>query len=176
MDTDPSLARVVFDLPRRDVPLLLAHLGSYALEHNLDIRISNAPAEASLPSLYVESPNYNPDFVVLLPASEGEGMTPVVTKQLLENFLRARGNVGLAERLIGRLGFAASSNKGLREMLYSKAEGSQFSAIGIRVDRIQELYYLLDTGDLDVDAIGRKSIDTLGEYCKVLFPEDTTQS
>ncbi|HSH55191.1 MAG TPA: hypothetical protein VK983_00015 [Candidatus Limnocylindrales bacterium] len=172
MDKDLPIAKITFELPRRDVPELMVHLGNFALEHNIDICIRNAPAEVEHPGLRDESHDYNPDFAVLLPADE-EDLIPVVTKKLLDNYAQQHGKVGLAPRLLRQLGYASREDVGLQKMLYGRqGPYGNFEATGIKVSHIRTLHHLLDEGDLQLRNVGKETIGVLSAYCTELFPDD----
>ena len=174
MDTDPSLARIIFDLPRRDVPDLLAHLGGFALEHDIVIDVSDASATVDQPSLSLEKPAYNTKLVRFVQVEGEEELVPVVTRNLLDEFAIARGLKGIGKRLIYQLNDAVHEDPALKKMLTGHDGTLGYIVAGIRVDHIRELQHLWEDGNLRTRKVGPKSIAVLKDYCSELFPEDTT--
>lgn len=174
MEQDLPLARVVFDLPRRNVPDLMAVIGGFALDHDIAVDLSNAPLDTLTPSISEDEANkFNHDMVTFFPGEDNKGDIAVVTKKDLDRFSRVTVEAfGSAERLINHIGRHAYLSPNLIDWLYGTHRDYGFSADGIKVEHIRDLQQAFESGGLEVPNVGKKSIGLLTAFCKELFSEE----
>jgi hypothetical protein len=149
MDTDPQLRRVTFDLPKEKVPELMAYLGNFATEQDMDIRFSDSDPDVAEPAVTVEQPEYNPALVTWIkdPVSLSDEDIAVITRAHLQDFALERdGHTMAGSKLYNalRAGPNWESRSSYRTTWNSMITYDEDEEFVIRADQAKDLLAALD--------------------------------
>ncbi len=173
MDRDPSMARVVFDVPRHYLPDLLAYLGLFAVDHDLAISVNDAPDNVSEAGITVEELRYDSTLVSTVVDDDGQEVVIAARKDLAGVAKSQNLFSGNAQRILTGLRDASYTRQWLTPMLCFRTMGRRREVVGIKVGYVNYLEELISTGQLVLPNAAGGSTKLLTAYCDKLFSPDS---
>ena len=159
-----GIRRVVYEVPNDHVEELIAHMGSFATQHEFTIR------------LMPEAPRFNPALVATVFEPQSAEPIQIVTHNLLRKFsAEIYGSTSLGERTansIMSLDRRRRSQEYIRPYLFIP-KGETTSAVGIRADRLHALTIVMQDTKHRPVSLGILSLELLGKYCERLVVSDS---
>lgn len=177
MDKDPQLRRVIFDVPKEHLAELMANLGDFAMERDIDVSFGDPDSRTTEPQLTVEQQAYNPELVTWIKDPESDEDVAVITCDNLRDFAIVRnGNPMSGSTLYTALRAGPWMERKARRPSWKEiATSDEDGQLVIRADQAKHLLAALRTPNMRFNNLGKGLTEFFGEFCEALYNVQTSE-